>query len=264
MTGSFRSLGIVLALALLATSARAAGLTGSPASMVHQHAVALREDYSFLRTATDVQRLADRGALIPVVPNADVALSGVSFAFARPEVAAFVRQFAESYHEATGEQLVVTSLTRPETTQPGNAHALSVHPAGMAVDLRIPTDSAARGFIERTLLAMERQGLLDATREHRPAHYHIAVFAEQYAPYAARLDSVAKAEHARREAQRRAAVDRALTAVSAARARDDDGDRLTLAGVVLLAGLAAPLGFVRRRARRAAHPMVTQDRTAER
>jgi hypothetical protein len=40
---------------------------------------------------------------------------------------------------------------------------------------------------------MERHGLLDVTREHTPAHYHVAVFAERYAPYAARQDSLAAA-----------------------------------------------------------------------
>src|SRR6476659_3787085 len=106
-------------LALTARAAMASELAGSPASMVHQHAVAVEEDYSFLRTPADVRHMVDAGKLVPVKPAAD-------------------------YHAATGSRLVVTSLTRPLDKQPANAHALSVHPAGMAVDLRVPADADDR------------------------------------------------------------------------------------------------------------------------
>lgn len=185
----------VLVLALGAPAVvRADGLAGSPSSMVHQHEVAVKEDYSFLRTPKDVRTLATRGALVPVAGTADLTLSKVSYPFARPEVRDFVQRFAASYHEATGSPLVVTSLTRPSSAQPANAHKLSVHPAGMAVDLRVPTSGSARAYLESALLSMERAGVLDVTREHTPAHYHVAVFADAYATYAARQDSVAAAK----------------------------------------------------------------------
>jgi hypothetical protein len=139
--------------------------------------------------------------LVPVSANADLALSGVSFPFARPEVRSFVEHFATRYHEATGERLVVTSLTRPEATQPRNAHALSVHPAGMAVDLRVPAGTSDRTWFDGALADMQRQGLIDVTREHSPPHYHIAVYAEQWTPFAARQDSI-RAEQTRLEAVR--------------------------------------------------------------
>jgi nucleoid-associated protein YgaU len=44
-----------------------------------------------------------------------------------------------------------------------------------------------RVWIERVLLDLERQGVLEATREHRPPHYHIAVFPTAYAAYVAEL-----------------------------------------------------------------------------
>jgi len=184
----------VLVLALGVPAAlRADGLAGSPSSMVHQHEVAVKEDYSFLRTPKDVRSLATKGALVPVSESADLTLSKVSYPFARPEVRDFVQRFAASYHEATGSPLVVTSLTRPTSAQPANAHKLSVHPAGMAVDLRVPASSSARAYLESALLSMERAGVLDVTRERTPAHYHVAVFADAYAAYAAHEDSVAAA-----------------------------------------------------------------------
>jgi hypothetical protein len=85
--------------------------------------------------------------------------------------------------------LVVTSLTRPNALQPRNAHELSVHPAGMAVDFRIPNDAESRQWLEKTLLSMEKQRLIDATRERHPPHYHVAVFREPFLAYAKKRDA---------------------------------------------------------------------------
>ncbi|HTE17785.1 MAG TPA: hypothetical protein VK689_05310, partial [Armatimonadota bacterium] len=71
--------------------------------------------------------------------------------------------------------------------QPGNAHKLSVHPAGMAVDFRISKNAACQKWFEKALLAMEQKDVLDATRERNPPHYHVAVYAGAYARYAAKV-----------------------------------------------------------------------------
>jgi hypothetical protein len=81
---------------------------------------------------------------------------------------------------------VVTSLTRPISEQPRNSHRLSVHPTGMAVDLRVPADSGARRWLENTLLSLENNGVLDVTKEKSPPHYHVAVFPLKYEAYAAK------------------------------------------------------------------------------
>ncbi len=185
--------------------------------MVRQHAVAVEEDYSFLRTPADVQRYVAAGRLVPVEPTADYSLSGVSYPYTRPEVLSFIEHFAASYHAATGSRLVVTSLTRPLVTQPANAHALSVHPAGMAVDLRVPDDADNREFLEHALLSMENAGFLDVTREHHPSHFHVAVFKPAFEPYVALLDSVTAIEKATRLARHEA--DSIATAGIAALAR---------------------------------------------
>lgn len=242
-----RAIRAALATALLAApvgALRADGLAGSPSSMAQQHQVAVKEDYSFLRSEKDVRKLATAGALVPIVENENLALSKVSYPFARPEVRDFVERFAAQYRDSTGARLVVTSLTRPSSAQPRNAHKLSVHPAGMAVDLRIPADPAARAFIERSLLAMEKAGVLDVTRERSPAHYHIAVFAEPYAPYAARQDSIAAVENARRLAERKKAAQAAQAAVAAlSLATPEKGSSLPgfLVGMLALVGFTAPV-----------------------
>jgi hypothetical protein len=228
-----RSLGLAVLLATSARVARADALAGSPSSMVHQHAIAVEERYSFLRTPKEVSRLVAQGGLVPVADGENYALSKVSFPYARPEVKSFIEHFAAEYRAETGKRLVVTSLTRPEALQPPNAHKLSVHPAGMAVDFRVPTAAADRAFLERTLLGMERQGLLDVTREHTPAHYHVAVFAEAYRPYAARQDSIAAADAPRLAAERAAAAHVAATAAGRITATPTSHRGSPLPGILL-------------------------------
>lgn len=170
-------------------SARATGvavqLRGSHASMERQHEVATDLSLTFLRTPAQVRQFVDKDRLEEVTGNVDYVMAGVSFPFARPAVKSFIERLAAQYHAFSGEQLVVTSLTRPTSQQPRNASPLSVHPAGIAVDFRIPGSSRDREWLERTLLSLEREGVLDATREHRPPHYHVAVFPERYETYAA-------------------------------------------------------------------------------
>jgi Family of unknown function (DUF5715) len=157
--------------------------------MKYQHEVAIELHYTFLRTPDQVRDYVAKGRLETLAGNADYLLAGVSFPYARTEVRRFVERLAADYHAATGSKLVVTSLTRPGALQPRNASELSVHPAGMAVDLRVPEDTASRRWLEATLLSLENARLLDATREHYPPHYHVAVFPEPYRVYADRRDA---------------------------------------------------------------------------
>ena len=173
-----------------AHSAAASDLSGSRASMKRQHGVAVAMDYTFSRTASQVRALVGEGRLEAVADEADFVLSGVSYPYARPEVKLFIERLAAQYRAATGERMVVTSLVRPTSEQPNNASALSVHPAGMAVDLRVPADATTRAWLEKTLLALEGAGVLDVTRELHPSHFHVALFPEAYRAYAERMGPV--------------------------------------------------------------------------
>lgn len=166
---------------------RAQTLNGSHASMVRQNSVAHHNDYTFLRTPSQVRRFVKAGYLVKVPGNRDYALRDVSYPYARPEVKLFVERLAAEYHDACGEKLIVTSLTRPLDRQPWNAHVLSVHPTGMALDLHRSSRRACRNWLEDTLLELEDAHLLDVTREHHPSHYHVAVFPQRYEAYVARL-----------------------------------------------------------------------------
>ena len=104
----------------------------------------------------------------------------------------FVERLGAQHRRACGEELVVTSLTRPLNDQPRNASTLSVHPTGMAVDFRASLNSVCRYWLESTLLYLEAAGVLEATRERQPSHYHVAVFPEPYAKYVRDLLSAAR------------------------------------------------------------------------
>ena len=176
------------AYAVAPSGASAAGLRGSPSSMRVQHQVAVKEDLTFLANAAQVRTLVESGGLEVVEGNADFLLSGVSFPYARPETKLFIERVAAQHRRETGEMLVVTSITRPSALQPRNAHELSVHPAGMAVDFRVPASAASRAWLERALMELENAKVLDVTRERNPPHYHVAVFPAEYLAYAKARD----------------------------------------------------------------------------
>jgi LysM repeat protein len=177
----------VLLSLLLSGEVHAQDLRGSQASLDRQNAQARAHDFTFLATASDIRRFVEQGYLVPVLETPDMVIHAVSFPYARPQVRVFLERLSAQYRGACGEQLVVTSLTRPLSTQPGNASSRSVHPAGMAVDIRRPASQACRRWLETTLLALEREGVLEAIYERYPPHYHVAVFPQPYERYLTRL-----------------------------------------------------------------------------
>lgn len=176
---------LLLLTALGFAPAQAQSLRGSLASMIRQNTVAHDHDFTFLRTSRDVHRFVEAGYLVRVWPTGSLEMGNVSFPYARPQTRTFLERLASQYHSACGEALVVTSLVRPRSMQPRNASSRSVHPTGMGIDLRVSHDRNCRSWLEKTLLSLEAQGVLDATRERRPPHYHVALFPSQYETYLA-------------------------------------------------------------------------------
>lgn len=191
----FRAPGVLCALfaltALAATAAPAPAqsLRGSRASMDRQNAQARAHDYTFLANSGQVYRFVERGYLVRIPGNGDYQVKrGISFPYARPEVKVFLERLGAQYRAACGEILVVTSLTRPKNRQPRNASPRSVHPTGMAMDLRVSQSGRCRSWIERTFLGLEASGVLEANREYHPPHYHVALFPDPYERYVAGLE----------------------------------------------------------------------------
>jgi hypothetical protein len=174
-------------LVAMAVPASAQSLRGSRSSVDRQNREARQHDYTFLGRPAQLERFVDAGLLVPLEGGEDYRLHDVSFNVARPEVKLFIERLSGQYLAACGERLVVTSLTRPTSVQPLNASERSVHPTGMAVDLRVPSRASCRRFLESTFLTLERRRLLDATLERSPLHFHVAVFPDEYLAYVARV-----------------------------------------------------------------------------
>jgi len=163
-------------------------LNGSRAAMEAQHYHAVSQGYTFARTPSDVTTMIAGGELVRVSPTRSMTLHAISYPYLRPQAKTFIERLAVQYQNACGEKLVVTSMTRPSVRQPANAHDLSVHPVGMAIDLRIPANGRCRSWLESTLLSLEERDVLNVIRERRPPHYHVALFPEPYEAYLASLN----------------------------------------------------------------------------
>jgi hypothetical protein len=181
------ALSLASALFLSAAVLPAQSLRGSRASIARMYRQANAHELHFYQTPTGVERAASRGRFVTLEPNDYFALFDVGYPYARPAVIAFVERLARQYHAACGEQMIVTSAVRPSSEQPRNSTERSVHPTGMAVDLRKPTRSPCLKWLRRTLLSLERAGVIEATEERHPPHFHVAVFPRPYKSYVERI-----------------------------------------------------------------------------
>ena len=164
--------------------AQAASLIPTRPALLRQVQAARAHNFTYLDTRGDVDRFVRNGYLVSLPGNRDYYVKPtVSLPYARPEVKLFVERLAAQYRKACGERLVVTSLVRPKNLQPPNSSPLSVHPTGMALDLRVSDDRRCRSWLEWALVGLEDMGVLEAARERRPPHYHVVVFPRQYAAY---------------------------------------------------------------------------------
>ena len=155
--------------------------------MDRQNQQARQHGFTFLRDGNHVRAFASSGLLVPVPGNGNYQLNAVSFPYARPEVKLFVERLSSQFRAACGEQLVITSLTRPLAGQPRNASSRSVHPTGMALDIRRHNTPACRSWLERVLLSLEGSRVLEVSLEQRPPHYHVALFPDPYRKYVVAL-----------------------------------------------------------------------------
>jgi len=178
-------------------------LRGSSASLDRQNKQARDHDFTVLRDPAQLKRFVALELLVPVQAEKDFVLKDVSFPYARPEVRLFIDRLSSQYRRACGERLVVTSLTRPRTHQPRNASPRSVHPTGMALDLRRPRSGSCRQWLERVLLSLEKKRVLEATLERRPPHFHVAIFPDAYRQYVSRITSKSSSRLATYTVQRR-------------------------------------------------------------
>ena len=166
-------------------TASAQSLRGSGASVERMYRYAIRDGLDFYETSNGVRRAIERGDLVPL-RGGEFELHRVAFPYVLPATKLFVERLADQYERGCGDELVVTSGVRPESRQPRNSSARSVHPTGMAIDLRKPRGKCLT-WLRRTLLELEGGGIIEATEERHPAHFHVAVFGDKYGEYVAAL-----------------------------------------------------------------------------
>jgi LysM repeat protein len=174
-----RLLSSMLFLAAVPAVLSAQTLRGSPASVDLMYASAHEKDLAFLHSRGDIYDAAAEGDLALLTINDDVMLERVTFPFVLPATRAFVDSIATKYRAACGERLAVTSGARPTAEQPRNASPKSVHPTGMAVDFRKPASGPCLTWLRASLLDLENRGVIEATEERHPAHFHVAVLKQQ-------------------------------------------------------------------------------------
>lgn len=154
-------------------------LRGSRASVDRAHDWALARRLAFQPSKAATERAARAGVYTRL--RGGYRLVDVSLPYALPATARWVAALAPRYQQACRQSLVVTSAIRTTGRRLFNGSELSVHPTGLAVDLRSPR-GRCRAWLRTTLLAMERRGTIDATEERFPAHFHVVVFGPRAAP----------------------------------------------------------------------------------
>lgn len=174
-----------LGAAVLTVPCRGQSLHGSVASVRRMYREARAEGFSFFETPRSVRRAVAAGYLVRLVPDSNFSLHEVGYPYVRPAVRTFIERLGAQYRAACGERLEVTSAVRPATRQPSNSVARSVHPTGMAVDLHKSERSDCRSWLRQTLLALEDAGVLEATEEFSPPHFHVAIYPSPYRRYVA-------------------------------------------------------------------------------
>lgn len=178
------ALACAAALAVLAPQAGdAQTLRGSRSSVERMYSQARNHALPFYRTPRGVRAAAAEGELVRLTGNANYRVAGVTYPYALATTRTFVQRLAEQYRDMCGEKLVVTSAMRPSSFRLFNSVDKSVHPAGMAVDIRIPAKPRCRTWLRQRLLHLEAKGVAEATEERRPPHFHVAVFPGPYRRY---------------------------------------------------------------------------------
>jgi LysM repeat protein len=171
----------------LPSLAGAQSLRGSRSTVARVYERASERGLYFYKTSNGVKSAAEKGRFVRLAGNADYKLHGVSHPYLTATTRTFVERLASQYRAACGEQLVVTSAIRPLANQPRNSSDYSVHPTGIAVDLRKPSGKCLT-WLRKTLLALEDRNVIDGTEEKSPPHFHVVVFPAAYDAYVESLE----------------------------------------------------------------------------
>ena len=171
---------------VIPSAGTAQSLRGSRSTVERVYERASDNGLYFYKTSGGVRSAAEKGRFVRLPGNANYRLNGVSHPYVTATTRTFVERLGAQYRGACGEQMVVTSAIRPLASQPRNSSERSVHPTGIAVDLRKPSGKCLT-WLRKTLLALEDRGVIDGTEERKPPHFHVVVFPAAYDAYVEKL-----------------------------------------------------------------------------
>ena len=169
---------------------RASLVGGEVSSSKQQFRYAAERQVPFMTSEAEYQSRIDSGYFVRLEgPFMDVQARRP---YALPSTVTFVVELSRDYYATGCGRLVVRDALRIKTEQPSNGSTYSVHPAGMAVDLRVRDISeVCESWMNSYLLEKEAAGKIDATREHWKMvrgqkvpnpHFHIVVPLEPRGP----------------------------------------------------------------------------------
>ncbi len=161
---------------------------GSPKAVAGAYEYATRSGYVFATNDAELDQLVGNGTLVEL-EGPYLELVDVSTPYVLPVVKQFANRLAFQYASKGCGKLVVTSAVRTieyqQTLENGSGD--SVHPTGMALDLRRNTPQENNNeevfchqWLEDTLLAIEGDRRLDVTLEDHPRHFHVVVVPKEY------------------------------------------------------------------------------------
>ena len=171
---------------LLPSPGRAQSLRGSTSSVNRMYYHAVDHGMYFYKTGSGLKKAATEGRFVRLSTGSSYRVVGASYPYVQEAAKLFVDRLGAQYRSACGERMVVTSAARPKSMRLANSVDKSVHPTGMAIDLRKPTRTACRNWLRKTLLSLEAEGVIEATEEYSPPHFHVAVYPTPYTRYVSR------------------------------------------------------------------------------
>jgi hypothetical protein len=166
-------------------------LKGSHESLVRQNAEIDRLQLPRIANEQELQELIAHEQLVPLPNNSFVRVDprlDPARRYCRPWTRAFLEDFGQAYYQQFHQPLQVNSAVRTVEQQerlarhnhnaaPAEGDTASSHLAGTTVDIaKRGMSRKQRAFVEKYLVNLRNQQLVEAVEERRQACFHVMVF----------------------------------------------------------------------------------------
>jgi hypothetical protein len=173
---------LVLIITSVCEGAWANMLNGGKQARDEAAAEAIRQGILSAADKAEMLKFINEGRLVPIETGEFFVVEKMEhgYPYVLPETRDFLRRLGVFWLEHCNERLVITSALRPKNS-PVNSIDNTVHPTGMAVDIRnYHLSRHCRDWVESKKRWFESAGIIQATKEHRHPHYHLVVYPEQF------------------------------------------------------------------------------------